>query len=668
MTRKQIAFFLFLSVVLAYSQPVLFKVPLSPRIANYDISVRLDPGSNVLQAVETIDWLNSSADPLSTLQLHLYLNAFRNDRSTYMRESRRRTDFSEWEAKNWGFIDITSLSLNSGQDLLSRMQFIQPDDGNADDRTVVSVSLPEPLPPGQRIKLTLAFEARLPEPPLDRNGAMEGYYFVSQWFPKVGVYTTNGWNCHQYHYVGEFFADFGVYDVRMTVPSRNLVGATGQLVSRQENADGTATHWYHAEDVHDFAWTTSPDFVEVNGRAQDVDIRVLMSRDHAAQAARHLRAAQLAVEFFQNTYGDYPFPNLTVVDPRRGAMNTGGMEYPTLITAGTIYAIPEGVRMPEMIIIHEFGHNYWYHLVANNEMEEAWLDEGINSYSEHQALVHIYGADHGLIDWLGLRIDPIHLHRSGYLSLPDRDPIVRNAWEFRDGNSYGVLTYDKASLALNTLHNYLGEKTMVQIMRTFLARWRFKHPHSQDFIDVANEVSGQNLDEFFRQALYSNAQLDYGIGSIQSHQVDKPVGYDYSLSTRHDSTLSGGVKPPANDSTESKKTALYKSHVLVERYGDFIFPVEIEMVFSDGDTLHERWDGRDEWVTFEYLRPARLISATVDPDHKIVLDVKMSNNSRSQQPPSLGLWRWLIRGLYALQLALDLPELSLLATGFSTMQ
>jgi hypothetical protein len=362
-----------------FAQPVIFTEPLSPRIANYDIDVKLNTETRMLEGREILTWYNKSNDAVHELQFHLYLNAFRNNRSTFMIEGgSRHRDFRIARKEGWGYIEISKINILSGEnsitgikllkmnssemdsaykvfDLTNRIEFIQPDDGNEYDKTVFRLELPNPVPINDFVTLYIEFTAKLPIPPSYRTGAKKEYFFVGQWFPKIGVYTQDGWNTHQFHYESEFFADFGVYNVFITVPVENMVGATGLEVEVTDNDDGTATHFYHAEDVHDFAWTTSPEFVEFNDKTQDVDIRLLIQPDHVEQSQRHLDAAKLTIECFQNWYGDYPFPNLTIVDPRRGASGTGGMEYPTLITGLTRYRLPEGFRLVEDVIIHEFG-------------------------------------------------------------------------------------------------------------------------------------------------------------------------------------------------------------------------------------------------------------------------------------------------------------------------
>jgi len=601
------------------AQPVLFKEPLSPRIANYDIDVRLDAEDRMIYASELLTWHNKTKDTITELQFHLYPNAFRNTESTFLKDKSRKDLKELIKGDGWGFIEVTGITLASGEDLTADMEYIQPDDDNEYDKTVLRLPLPRAIQPGDSIKVNIDFTTKLPEPPFARSGCKKEFFFVSQWFPKVGVYEDGKWNCHQYHPTTEFFADFGVYNVRMTVPGENIVGATGLEFKRINNGDGTATHFYHAEDVHDFAWTTSPNFVEFKGTTQDVDIRVLMQKGHKRQGERHLEAAKLGVEYFQNWFGDYPYPNLTVVDPRHGAHGAGGMEYPTLITAGTFTGMPKTVRAPEMVIIHEFGHNFWYHMVASNEFEHAWLDEGVNTYSEIQIMKDIWGKA-SAADLAGIKADDMQMRRFSYIAAPDSDPIERNAWEYYSRGSYSAMAYSKPALMLVTLENYLGRETMHKVMRAYFERWKFKHPKTKDFVDVANEFAGENLDWYFNQALYSNAVLDYSLDYVSSEKIEKGQGYDYTLSVSDDASTKA---------LEPDTETMYLSKVQVRRLGGFKFPVEIEVIFENGEKIHETWDGRDYWKKYQYIKPSKLVSATLDPEFKVPLDINWYNNSRT---------------------------------------
>jgi len=200
--------------------------PLSDRAVSYQISVRLDPGPHTLEGEQSLTWRNTTTRPADELRFHLYLNAFKNDRTTFMKESGGIHRGNRMREDGWGWIDLLSLRRHDGADLLPAAEFIRPDDANAGDETVLRVPLAEPVAPGATIDLDMAFSARLPRV-FARTGYKGNYHFVAQWFPKIGVLEEAGWNCHQFHYNSEFFADFGTYDVSITVPSEFVVGATG---------------------------------------------------------------------------------------------------------------------------------------------------------------------------------------------------------------------------------------------------------------------------------------------------------------------------------------------------------------------------------------------------------------------------------------------------------
>jgi hypothetical protein len=193
--------------------------PLSPRNASYEIAATLDPGTHAISAWQTLTWRNISTTPATSLQFHLYYNAWRNTldvdaRAVADRQHRPRTA----PAGDWGWIDVTRVSVNGGPDVLSGLRFIAPDDGNPDDRTVVELPLDRPVAPGETVTVRMDWTSRVPRT-FARTGRIGDFYFLAQWFPKIGVLEDTGWNTHQFHAATEFFADFGVYDVRLTVPT-----------------------------------------------------------------------------------------------------------------------------------------------------------------------------------------------------------------------------------------------------------------------------------------------------------------------------------------------------------------------------------------------------------------------------------------------------------------
>lgn len=636
------------------SAQVIFPEPLSPRIANYRITCELDPKEKTVTGQEVLTWHNTSSEPIRELQFHLYMNAFKNTETTFMRESGGQLRGQRMKPGEWGYIDVQSMTTADGVDLMPSFGYIAPDDDNEHDQTVARVRLPRALRPGQTIELHIDFLTKLPKV-FARTGYSGNFFLVAQWFPKIAVYQQGrGWNAHQFHASSEFFADFGVYDVSITLPKEYVVGATGLLQSATET-DTTKTLVYRAEDVHDFAWTADPRFGMAEDQYKHVKITFLYQPDHKGQAARFLAAAKNGLKYFDEWYGEYPYPNLTVVDPPMRGQGAGGMEYPTFITAGaTFYGMPEGIRGPELVTIHEFGHQYWYGMLASNEFEEPWLDEGINTYTEMRIMDDLYGEDKSMIDLFDLHLGDSDMQRRSYLTSADRDRIYAAAWDHYPG-TYGVMAYSKPGLMLRTLEGYLGSERMLQVMRTYVERWRFKHPTSEDFIAVANEVSGEDLSWFFDQALYGSAVLDYAVGAIRSVEIKPPKGVGFekegeqaetdTTATENDTTAAD----TSQEATEEKKPKEYRNTVWIRRVGDFVFPVDVAIRFQDGEEVREHWDGRDKWIKYDYVRTARLQSAEVDPERKIALDVNFLNNGRTFEADKRARRKLTLRALFWVQ-------------------
>ena len=605
----------------------------SPRNASYTIDARLDPRTRTITGDEVLAWRNVTERPAASLQFHLYYNAWRNTTSTWMRERALAgaRDDTRREAE-WASIDVTSVRLIASgggpADVTARMRFIAPDDGNTDDRTVVEIPLDAPVAPGQTIQARLTWSAHVPRT-FARTGAVDDFFFIAQWFPKIGVLENSGWNCHQFHNVTEFFSDFGVYDVRLTAPRGWVVGATGVEQDTRDTADAT-THHYYQEDVHDFAWTTSPHYLERRARFEHpslppVDIRLLLQPEHAAQAERHFAATRAALRFYGEWFGAYPYGHITVVDPawQGGA---GGMEYPMLFTAGTRWlAPPKGVQ-PEEVTIHEAGHQFWYGIVATNEFEHAWMDEGLNTFSTARTMwqafpgrVYTQRYFGGFIPWsfpgLPLARDVDGDRVAGYRPAARQDVQATPTWRYWPGTA-GAITYNKTALWLHTLERYLGWPTLQRIMSTYFQRWAFRHPAPDDFFAVATEVSGQDLTWYFDQVYRGSQTFDYGIDVFRS----EPVGSQFHTA------------------------------VVARRYGDGVFPVPVRVTFADGQEIVWNWDGRDRWKLFAVDRPSPATTAEVDPARVLLLDVNRTNNGVSLHPSTRAAARkWSVTWLIWLQ-------------------
>lgn len=605
------------------------------KVVDYAISVRLDDEKKELTGHERVVWRNPSSEPVGDLCFHLYLNGFRDRQSTFYRESGGHLRDDSAAPDGWGWIDVTALALADGRDLLKGLAFEHPDDDNEKDRTVARVQLPEPVPPGGEVALDIDFHDRLPKV-YARTGYDGEFFAVAQWFPKLAVYEPAGmrgrgsgaWNCHQFHAHSEFYADFGNYKVEITAPTRFKVGATGVRMSERHDADGTSTYVYEQGDVHDFAWTADPDFVEIRDRFEakrevtaeeyakaarllgrtpeelqlgDVDILLLLQPEHLPQKDRHLRAAKFAIEMFGLAFGRYPYSNLTIVDPE--ASGASGVEYPTLIFNGTEDLFQhwpfEGIREPEITLVHEYAHQYWYGLVANNEFEEAWLDEGFATYSEDLAMDAGWG---GMIELLGVGIGGVEAERLRNNSSRRLDPPRRFAWQYSPGQ-YGFYSYSRPALVLHTLRGVVGEETMARILRTYHERWRFRHPRGEDFYAVASEVAGRDLRGFFDQTMERKGVFDPAVGRISSEREEPAEG-----------------------------PAVYRSVIDLEQRGEISLPVEVELAFEGAPPERRTWEAERRWAHWELERPGRLLSVTIDPDRKLPLDVDLLNDARRLDP------------------------------------
>jgi len=590
--------------------------PLSQRVVAYQIDAKYDPAKHTVDATETLTYHNLTGQPLDHFPFHLYLNAFQ-PKSTWIYEAHRdgnfrTSNFEEWRDKDSGADDITKLEVVGMGDLTKQMKFISPDDGNPNDKTVFDVPLPRPVLPGQDIVFKITFKDTFPEV-IARTGYKRTFLLAGQWFPKVGVWWHDAWNCHQFHAQTEFFADFGTYDVKIILPKDYLIGATGVQVSDSDNGNGTKTVTFHAEDVHDFAWTADPNFVEkdseFDGSVGPVKIRLLTYNSHHSSWQRYIDITRHTMGRFDEWYGPYPYAQITVVDPPHGAFEAGGMEYPTFITGGTTWWVPKGLLLPELVTEHEFGHQYWYGMVATNEFENAWLDEGINSYTEVKVMDSLFGRNTSILNLLGAQLGEREEQRLSYLGSPDRDPISKASYTDMSMQTYGDITYGKTATMLVTLEEALGENTLRKALHNYFIKYRFTHPTQEDFLRTVNETAGQDLGWYWNQAVYDTQVMDYEVlraGSNPVNWVEKNLA-------------------------EKKGVTEYETQVLLHRKGDFVFPVDAEIKFDNGEAVHEQWDGRDRWIRYVYRKKAKLLSAQIDPDYHVTMDRDYLNNSRTTE-------------------------------------
>jgi hypothetical protein len=397
---------------------------------------------------------------------------------------------------------------------------------------------------------------------------------------------------------------------------------------------------------------------------------LVIQPEHRAQIDRHFNAAFNAIKYFGLWYGQYPYDTLTVVDPPYNAEGAGGMEYPTLITAGTVWWPDRSLR-PEGVIVHEFGHQFWYGLVANNEFEEPWLDEGINSYATGKVLEIAYGKDVIPLKLFGVPAAyfPVELpqpyeDRLGVFQDKFNDPILTPSWKFHNSWSYALNSYPRTSLTLRTLEGYLGADLMARVMREYQQKWRYRHPTSQDFFATAEAVTGQELDWFFTQFIKGVGMLDDTVEAVQSERPGAAPGvYDQDgqklvVEKQEASALAGQA---------------FQNTVTVRRLGEAWFPYELLIVLKDGSRIYgqpalregaleyqfensqdgsrwvDAWPLAERWKKFRFDTAAEIASVELDPERKVMLDANLTNNSFAKQRAVLGAMRWTAALMFWLQ-------------------
>jgi hypothetical protein len=608
---------------------VINKAPLSPRQTGYRISAELNPDKKKLTGSMQAYWVNMSNDIVPDIQMHLYMNAFKNKNTTLNRELGVQNLIKEAET---GYIDIIKFTDGSGNDLLPNLKFISPDDGNISDQSVADIILPKAAMPGDTVYVNIDFETKLPILSR-RTGYKDDFYFVAQWFPKFGVYENAGmryaikgsWNCHQFHANSEFYSNHSLYNVSLTLPNEFIVGTGGLLMKSDSTVKARIkTLTYRAEDIVDFAWTAWPEYAKFTDKWENVNLTLLTPFERVNQVERQFTSVKHALEYFTKNVGPYPWPYLTIVDPPAKGAPSGGMEYTTIFTSTSTYMMPDFIRMPEMVTIHEFGHAYFMGILASNEFEEPWLDEGVNSFLEERIVDHYYGENSGMIDLPWFKLADKSIGRLSYVHSEGRQLVSNKeySWNYPRG-TYAMMSYEKTATWLYTLMGIVGEETTNDIFREYYRKWAFRHPSGKDFIDVANDVIrknsgdkfGPDMNWFFDQTVYGTSLCDYKAVSLKN----------VLLKSSSDTT-----DTKEKNHKESKPD--YKSKVQLERAGDMMLPVDVLIHFDNGEEILENWDGKSRIKDYEFTGTRKIDWVKIDPEFKIRMDINYINNSITDKP------------------------------------
>lgn len=648
---------------------------LSDRVVSYAIQARLDPATHLVTGSEVMTWRNRSQRAVDRVYLHLYLNAFEGPGSTFMTE--RVVDFGSGSTRGgaglkkgeWGHIDMTRVAQGGA---MAKWRFVHPDHGPATDHTVAEIDLPQAVPAGGTLTLAIDFRSQLPRV-VARTGWFGTFNLVAQWFPKIGVLELPGergatqprWNVHEFHFHSEFYADFGSFDVSLTVPNDYTVGAVGVQQGPPVASGNTLTYRFRQDDVIDFAWVAARGFrimrtTWTHPGSPKVDVRVVYPPEYAASAAPVLKATTDSLTWFSDTLGPYPYRTVTAVVPPYNAGEAGGMEYPTFFTAeGMPEVDPRGPSqaMLDFVTIHEFGHGYFMGILATNEFEEPWLDEGLNEFWDQRMLRargQVLPLSTPFMRWLGIdpTVQPFVYERASEIPEAGRPPdsLDANSWDRYSNASYGSV-YSRTAITMHDLEGEIGKAALERGFRGYYSEWKFRHPSAADFKAALARYSGHPdaVQRVFEQQVWGTHKVDDRVASITSNEVLPQAGTEVVdgkriVHTQDEVRKTIAAVHKAWDAKHPKAkpgTGPYpwRTVVLLRRTGAAV-PQAVKVGFADGSSETLPWNDARGWKRIVLVKASKAVSAEIDPDQKIYLDVDKLDDSRTIQSNGSAARRW----------------------------
>lgn len=540
----------------------------------YNIRVELDDVNHVLRGDEEVVYTNNSPDTLDFVYFHLWPNAYKNKSTALAKQLIRMGETTMYfaEESELGYIDSLSFALNG------RLCLWEYDPDNID---ICKIYFETPLEPGESVTISTPFKVKLPSGKISRLGHIGESYQITQWYPKPAVYDTAGWHAMPYLTQGEFYSEFGSFDVFITLPKNYMVGATGDLqtvsefeflqerldatkkwikkresngdwedhrsLEFPESSDTLKTLHFHQERVHDFGWFADKRYRVLKGKVElphsldSVDVWTMFTDRHASLWKNSIEYMHDAIYYYSLWNGDYPYKHATAVDGTISA--GGGMEYPNVTVIG---ASGNDLGL-ETVIMHEVGHNWFYGILGSNERRYPWLDEGINSYNEQRYLSTKYPdgkifskqGDSRLLSLSGLDIYNIEdQHFLTYLlqSRSNRDQPMDIPSDEYSLLNYGCIVYSKSAVTLNYLRHYLGDSTMDAGMQQYFEKNKFKHPYPKSLENAIEGTAKENLDWFFHDIVSTKKKLDFGVKRVKSQSNQ----YQVRLVNK------GGIKAPVH--------------------------------------------------------------------------------------------------------------------------
>ena len=521
---------------------------------DYVINVRLDDRTHLLHADESFTYTNNSTSTLDTIWIHLWPNAYR-DRSTALCEqldSHGDLDLHFATEDERGWIDSLDFKVD-GTAATWGYHAVHPDIG--------WVKLNTPLQPGQHTTISTPFRVKIPDGKFSRLGHTGQAYYITQWYPKPAVFDPKGWHAMPYLTQGEFYSEFGSFDVSITLPANYVVGATGVQQDADERAwmdslaDNTIarrrsmpdlrtgkpsnafppssssfkTIRFVQDNVHDFAWFADKRFIVqkasfiLSPSNRTITAWALFTPKNAELWKEAVSYVGQSVHFYSEHVGEYPYDECTAVDGTISA--GGGMEYPMITIIGDM----GDKQSLDNVIAHEVGHNWFYGILGSNERDHAWMDEGMNSFVELQYMRKRYpsgGLTIGGLGFLSKALGPTHdghrLQNEWMYRFQARrnldQPLNLTSADFT-GTNYGCMVYAKSALVLDHLMAYIGEETIRRWLHAYFDEWKFKHPRPQDMRNVFERLSTMDLGWVFDEMIGTDRKVDVKLKQLRDGKI-----------------------------------------------------------------------------------------------------------------------------------------------------
>jgi len=540
----------FISVLFILSCSFSFGQNYWQQEVNYKIDVKLNDEANTLSATEEFEYINNSPNSLEKIYVHIWPNAYKDGTTALAQQSYKGGDdqLKYITEKNKGFIDSLDFKVNGEKVKWSY---------HPHHSDIAIIELNSPLNSGARITVSTPFFVKIPSGSISRLGHVKQSYQITQWYPKPAVYDKDGWHYMPYLGQGEFYSEFGSFDVSITLPENYVVGATGDLQTDSEVqflnklADETAkaienkknhrelgeidkegfpasskefkTIRYTQSRVHDFAWFADKRFsvlkseVELPHSKRKVTSWAMYTKKEAHLWVKASEYLNDAIYYYSLWNGDYPYNNVTAVDGTISA--GGGMEYPNV----TVIGRSGNAHSLEVVIVHEVGHNWFYGQLGTNERVHGWMDEGMNTLNEIRYIQTKYPNNTALSDMVlngRFHLNDLNHHDMADMSyravagLGEDQPIETHSVEFWSIN-YGIIMYQKTGLVFYYLKDYLGEELFDKCMREYYSAWEFKHPQPQDMQNSLEKTSGKDLSWLFDDLIKTTKHVDYKIKKVK---------------------------------------------------------------------------------------------------------------------------------------------------------